>query len=138
MAGLDEAGERRGIPELRSAIARVAASLPEMWRTVPKWWQDSRQALKDSGRTSAHVTRLPIAMQQHGIPRPVVGIARRNDRPVRFGRNERANHRRAKPRLVTDPCWPDLAARIARIDRAGIPMRRLLHSVADAKPLSDG
>jgi hypothetical protein len=37
----DEYGARRGIEELKQAIAHVASSLPEMGRTVPKRWQKS-------------------------------------------------------------------------------------------------
>jgi hypothetical protein len=43
----DEAtGERRGIAELRDAIARVAARLPEMGRTFPKHWQEARTTFR--------------------------------------------------------------------------------------------
>ena len=46
----DEDGERRGIEELKSAIARVAATLPEMGRSVPKSFQETRQGLAGHGR----------------------------------------------------------------------------------------
>jgi Leucine-rich repeat (LRR) protein len=42
-------GERSGIENLREAIARVALSLPEVGRSVPKRWDDTRTALKESG-----------------------------------------------------------------------------------------
>jgi hypothetical protein len=42
-------GECPGIAELRDSIARVAASLPEMGRTVPKRWQEAHEALKKNG-----------------------------------------------------------------------------------------
>ncbi|MCI0423847.1 MAG: ADP-ribosylation factor-like protein, partial [Acidobacteria bacterium] len=45
----EKTGERRGIAELKEAIARVAASLPEMGRTVPARWQQAREALKQTG-----------------------------------------------------------------------------------------
>lgn len=45
----NETGERRGISDLKDAIARVAASLPEMGRTVPARWQQAREALKQPG-----------------------------------------------------------------------------------------
>jgi Leucine-rich repeat (LRR) protein len=38
-------GECHGIEELKNAIARVAAGLPEMGRTFPKNWQAAREAL---------------------------------------------------------------------------------------------
>jgi GTPase SAR1 family protein len=41
----DEKGERRGIEELKRLIARVAVTLPEVGRSVPKSWQDVREAL---------------------------------------------------------------------------------------------
>jgi hypothetical protein len=41
-----ETGERFGIDGLRSAIARVAASLPEMGRTFPKHWHEARTTLR--------------------------------------------------------------------------------------------
>jgi internalin A len=45
----EQTGERRGIAGLKDAIARVAASLPEMGRTVPARWQQAREALKQNG-----------------------------------------------------------------------------------------
>lgn len=42
-------GERAGIAQLKQAIARVAASLPEMGRSVPKRWAETRVTLQDSG-----------------------------------------------------------------------------------------
>jgi len=52
----DEKTEKRqGIDGLRQVIARVAASLPEVGRTVPKRWDDARKALK-----SNNVTHLPL------------------------------------------------------------------------------
>ena len=41
----EETGERHGIAELRDAIARVAADLPEMGRTFPRHWQEVREKL---------------------------------------------------------------------------------------------
>jgi hypothetical protein len=41
--------KRKGIAELKQAIARVAASLPEMGRTVPRRWEQTRQALVKTG-----------------------------------------------------------------------------------------
>jgi hypothetical protein len=42
----DKKGNRRGIKELKMAIARVASKLPMMGRSVPKSWQDVREALQ--------------------------------------------------------------------------------------------
>lgn len=41
--------ERAGIAELKEAVGRVAASLPEVGRTVPRRWEEARQALKETG-----------------------------------------------------------------------------------------
>jgi hypothetical protein len=41
--------ECRNIKELKDAIAKVAASLPEVGRSVPKRWQQGREALKQTG-----------------------------------------------------------------------------------------
>ncbi|MFZ5857183.1 MAG: COR domain-containing protein [Chloroflexota bacterium] len=45
----DAQGNRKGIDELKRAIAQVAASLPEVGRSVPKSFADVRQALQDKG-----------------------------------------------------------------------------------------
>jgi internalin A len=45
----DENGDREGILDLKKAIARVAANLPEMGRKVPQRWEETRQALKETG-----------------------------------------------------------------------------------------
>lgn len=45
----DAQGQRKGIDELKRAIAQVAASLPEVGRSVPKSFADVRQALQDKG-----------------------------------------------------------------------------------------
>ena len=44
----EKTGERRGIAELREAIARVAASLPEVGRSFPKSWHEVWEKLSDS------------------------------------------------------------------------------------------
>jgi Leucine-rich repeat (LRR) protein len=45
----DEQGNRKGIDELKRAIAQVAVSLPEVGRSVPKSFADVRQALQEKG-----------------------------------------------------------------------------------------
>ena len=44
----DNDGNRRGIEELKQAIAHVASTLPEVGRSVPKRWQETREALEKS------------------------------------------------------------------------------------------
>jgi hypothetical protein len=45
----DAQGHRKGIVELKEAIARVAATLPEVGRSVPKSFADVRAALQATG-----------------------------------------------------------------------------------------
>jgi hypothetical protein len=45
----DAQGQRKGIDELKRAIAQVAASLPEVGRSVPKSFADVRRALQEKG-----------------------------------------------------------------------------------------
>ena len=51
----DENGNRKGIEELKLAIARLAAGLPEVGRSVPKSFQDVREALE-----ARNVPYLPL------------------------------------------------------------------------------
>jgi hypothetical protein len=44
----DENGERRGINDLKHAIASIAALLPEVGRSIPKRWHEVREALTKS------------------------------------------------------------------------------------------
>ncbi len=44
----EQTQEREGIDDLKQAIARAAASLPEMGRTVPQRWDEARRALKET------------------------------------------------------------------------------------------
>ncbi|MBI5715702.1 MAG: leucine-rich repeat domain-containing protein [Chloroflexi bacterium] len=61
----DEKGERRGIDELKRAIARVASSLPEVGRSVPKSFQDVWQTLQDTGAAYLPLERvLTICREQ--------------------------------------------------------------------------
>ncbi len=62
----DENGKRRCIEELKRAIARVASTLPEMGRAVPKRWQEVREALAESDAAYLpleHVLKLCRAHQ---------------------------------------------------------------------------
>lgn len=61
----EETGERRGIGELKDAIARVAASLPEMGRTVPARWHQARDALKQTGVAYVPLERVLEICREH-------------------------------------------------------------------------
>ncbi len=60
-------GNRYGIEELKQAIARVAATLPEMGRSVPKRWQDVRQALAKTGATYLPLERVYDLCRDHNM-----------------------------------------------------------------------
>ena len=61
----DEKGERRGIEELKRAIARVASSLPEVGRSVPKSFQEAWQALQDTGAAYLPLERVLAICHEH-------------------------------------------------------------------------
>ena len=60
-------GTYLGVDELKGAIARVAAELPEMGRSVPAKWQQARQALKDTGRAWMTFDAFVTFCAGHGI-----------------------------------------------------------------------
>lgn len=59
--------KRRGIAELKDAIARVAASLPEMGRKVPTRWQQAREALKQTGAAYLPLEQVLALCHKHKI-----------------------------------------------------------------------
>lgn len=61
----DAHGNRKGIAELKLAIARVAVSLPEVGRSVPKNFQEAREALQKTGEAYIPLERvLAICREQ--------------------------------------------------------------------------
>jgi len=63
----EKTGERRGIAELKDAIARVAASLPEMGRSVPARWKQARQALKETGAAYLSLEQMLEICREHNM-----------------------------------------------------------------------
>jgi internalin A len=61
----EKTGERKGIPELKDAIAKLAASLPEMGRSVPKVFQDVRTALQQDGVAYLPLERVLAICREH-------------------------------------------------------------------------
>lgn len=61
----DEAGERRGIAELKDGIASIAAGLPEMGRSVPKRWQEVREKLKQTEAAYLSLERVLEICREH-------------------------------------------------------------------------
>jgi len=58
-------GEGKQIKELRDAIARIAAGLPEVGRTVPKRWYDVREALEKTGEAYLPLERVLKICDEH-------------------------------------------------------------------------
>ena len=63
----NEAGRRRGIDELKQRIARIAAELPEMGRSVPKSFQAARQVLLDTGEAYLPLGRVYAICKDQGM-----------------------------------------------------------------------
>lgn len=61
----NEAGERRNITKLKDAIARIAARLPEMGRSVPKRWQEVREKLKENKDAYLPLERVSEICREH-------------------------------------------------------------------------
>jgi hypothetical protein len=61
----EKTGKRNGVAELKDAIARVAASLPEMGRTVPARWQQAREALKQTGAAYLPLEQVLEICREH-------------------------------------------------------------------------
>ncbi len=63
----DEHGNRKGIDELKRAIAQVAASLPEVGRSVPKSFADVRQALQATGKAYLSLREVLDICRAHNM-----------------------------------------------------------------------
>ena len=63
----DEQGKRRGIEELKQAIARVAVTLPEVGRSVPKRWQETREALEQIHQPYVPLDEVMGLCKQRGM-----------------------------------------------------------------------
>jgi Leucine-rich repeat (LRR) protein len=61
----DKKGKRCGIEELKQAIARVASSLPEMGRSVPKRWQDVRTTMEETGKAYLPLAEVLTLCRKH-------------------------------------------------------------------------
>ncbi|HEY9690907.1 MAG TPA: COR domain-containing protein [Oculatellaceae cyanobacterium] len=56
-----------GIGELREAIAKIAATLPGMGRTVPTKWQSIRELLDESGKTHLPYEEVIALCEEQGL-----------------------------------------------------------------------
>ncbi|MFN8434814.1 MAG: COR domain-containing protein [Anaerolineales bacterium] len=63
----DKEGNRKGIEELKEAIARVAAELPEVGRSVPKSFADARAALQSRGLPYLQIDEVLAICHTHNM-----------------------------------------------------------------------
>ena len=63
----DERGQRKGIVELKGAIARVAATLPEVGRSVPKSFADVRAALAATSKPYLPLEEVHAICHAHNM-----------------------------------------------------------------------
>ncbi|MBD2302094.1 leucine-rich repeat protein [Nostoc sp. FACHB-190] len=63
----DETQSCSGLAELKDTIARIAASLPEMGRSVPAKWQQAREALQKSDKPYLPYDDVIAICAEHGI-----------------------------------------------------------------------
>jgi len=63
----DTQGHRKGIEELKQAIARVAATLPEVGRSVPKSFADVRAALQATGKPYLPLDEVLAICRAHNM-----------------------------------------------------------------------
>jgi len=92
-------GERRGVVELRDAIVRVAAGLPEMGRTVPDRWQQAREALQQTDAAYLSLERVQDICREYKMDeeeaRLFVSISHRLGHLIHYEHDPRiAGHRR--------------------------------------------
>jgi RocCOR-like putative regulator of kinase activity/DAPkinase-like Roc (Ras of Complex) protein/Leucine Rich Repeat (LRR) protein len=100
----DKKGTYKGINELKDVIAKVAASLPEVGRSVPKRWQDVRQALKQSDEAYLPLDRVLGICFEHKMSeeeaQDFVRISHRLGRLIHYGHDLRL-----KEMVILKPDW---------------------------------
>ncbi len=63
----EENGNRKNIEELKHAIAHVAVSIPEVGRSVPKRWQEVREALQNTNHAYLPLEDVLELCHSHGM-----------------------------------------------------------------------
>ncbi len=100
----DEKGTCKGINELKDAIASVAASLPEVGRSVPKRWQEVREALKQTGEAYLPLDRVLTICSEHKMSedeaQDFVRISHRLGHLIHYGHDPRL-----KEMVILKPDW---------------------------------
>ncbi|MCP5522572.1 MAG: hypothetical protein H7A46_13605 [Verrucomicrobiales bacterium] len=97
-------GERRGIKQLKDVIAKLAASLPEVGRSVPKRWQEVREALKQTGEAYLPLNRVFAICTEHKMTeeeaQDFVRISHRLGHLIHYGHDPRL-----KDMVILKPDW---------------------------------
>jgi Leucine-rich repeat (LRR) protein/GTPase SAR1 family protein len=70
----DKKGKRKNIKELKQAIARVAATLPEVGRSVPKSFADVRTALQATGVPYLPFDEVLAICRAHNMDDEIAGL----------------------------------------------------------------
>lgn len=97
-------GTCKGIDELKDAIARVSASLPEVGRTAPKRWHEVREALKETGEAYLSLDRVLAICAEHKMSeeeaQDFIRISHRLGHLIHYGHDPRL-----KEMVILKPDW---------------------------------
>jgi len=100
----DKNGTCNGINELKNAIAKVAASLPEVGRSVPKRWQDVREALKQTNEAYLPLDQVLAICDEHKMSeeeaQDFIRISHRLGHLIHYGHDSRL-----KDMVILKPDW---------------------------------
>jgi len=94
----------KGIKELKDAIAKVAASLPEVGRSVPKRWQEVSEALKQTDEAYLPLDQVLAICAKHNMTedeaQDFVRISHRMGHLIHYGHDPRL-----KEMVILKPDW---------------------------------
>jgi GTPase SAR1 family protein len=100
----EEEGTCKGINELKDAIAKVAASLPEVGRSVPKRWQEVREVLKENPEAYLPLDQVLAICREHKMSdeeaQDFVRISHRLGHLIHYGHDPRL-----KEMVILKPDW---------------------------------
>ena len=97
-------GTCKGIDELKNAIASVAAGMWEMGRSVPKRWQEVREALKKTGEAYLSLNRVLAICTEHKMSeeeaQDFIRISHRLGHLIHYGHDPQL-----KDMVILKPDW---------------------------------
>ena len=100
----DEKGTCKGINDLKDAIAKVAASLPDVGRSVPKRWQEVREELKETDEAYLPLDQVLAICAKHNMAdeeaQDFVRISHRLGHLIHYGHDPRL-----KEMVILKPDW---------------------------------